>query len=53
LIDAEANEGVLIFGGTGQLGAKVTVALVSAGENVTVFTRPASSRDRLAEFDVS
>ena len=29
------------------------MALVSAGENGPVFTRPASSRDRLAEFDVS
>jgi len=30
LIDAKANEGVLVFGGTVQLGAKVDVALVSA-----------------------
>jgi len=43
---------VLVFGGSGQLGAEVVRSLVGAGHNVTVFLRPTSSRERLAGLEV-
>jgi uncharacterized protein YbjT (DUF2867 family) len=46
-------EGVLVFGGTGRLGAATVNQLIAAGEKVTVFTRPTSDRGRLAGLDVS
>ncbi len=38
---------VLVFGGTGALGAEIVRRLVAQGERVTVFARPASDRSRL------
>lgn len=43
---------VLLFGGTGRLGAAITQRLVAAGHRVTVFARPQSSRERLAGVQV-
>ena len=48
-----ANEGVLIFGGTGQLGSEIVKDLVAAGEDVTVAVRPTSDKSRLNDLDVS
>ncbi len=42
-----ADRGVLVLGGTGQLGAEVAKALVAAGEDVSVLARPTSNRSRL------
>jgi uncharacterized protein YbjT (DUF2867 family) len=44
--------GVLLFGGTGRLGAPIAKLLVAAGEDVTVFVRADSSRERLAGLDL-
>ncbi len=44
---------VLVFGGTGRLGAPIVRLLVEAGYPVTVFARPSSDRGRLAGLDVS
>jgi uncharacterized protein YbjT (DUF2867 family) len=49
---ADENNRVLVFGGTGRLGAPIVELLVQAGYAVTVFTRPTSSRERLAGLDV-
>lgn len=38
---------VLVFGGTGQLGAEIVQRLVARGDEVTVFTRPKSDRSHL------
>lgn len=38
---------VMVFGGTGQLGAEIVRRLVARGDQVTVFTRPGSDRERL------
>lgn len=46
-------EGVLVFGATGQLGARVVKALVDQGEDVSVFVRESSSRDRLAGLNLT
>lgn len=40
--------GVLVLGGTGQLGSEIVKDLAEAGEDVTVFVRPTSNRERLA-----
>ncbi|MFQ5634782.1 MAG: NAD(P)H-binding protein [Gammaproteobacteria bacterium] len=48
--DADA---VLVFGGTGRLGAPIVRLLVEAGYPVTVFARPSSDRSRLAGLDVT
>ncbi|MEQ8736583.1 MAG: NAD(P)H-binding protein [Rhodospirillaceae bacterium] len=50
---SSANEGVLVFGGTGQLGKEVVMDLVEAGEDVTVFVRPTSNRSELETMGVS
>jgi uncharacterized protein YbjT (DUF2867 family) len=47
-----ARGGVLLFGGTGRLGAPIAKLLVAAGEDVTVFVRADSSRERLAGLDL-
>jgi uncharacterized protein YbjT (DUF2867 family) len=44
---------ILVFGGTGQLGAEIVRCLVSRGDRVTVFTRPASDRSRLRGLPVT
>jgi len=44
---AKPDAGVLVFGGTGQLGAEIVKRLVADGEDVTVFVRPTSGRERL------
>lgn len=36
--------GVLVFGGTGELGREIVDDLIAAGEAVTVFVRPTSNR---------
>lgn len=46
-------DGVLVFGATGQLGARVVKALVENGEDVTAFVRTSSNRDRLVGLPVS
>jgi uncharacterized protein YbjT (DUF2867 family) len=43
---------VLVFGGTGQLGAQVVQRLVAAGHRVTVFARPNADRSRLQALKV-
>jgi uncharacterized protein YbjT (DUF2867 family) len=52
---AQINDGsdVLVFGGTGRLGAPIVRLLVDAGYTVTVFARPASNRARLAGLDIA
>lgn len=44
---------VLVLGGTGHLGAEIVQRLVDRGDRVTVFTRPASDRSRLAGLPVT
>lgn len=51
--DQVATNKVLVFGGTGQLGAAIVHELVAAGYPVTVFVRPSSDRQRLADLEVS
>lgn len=51
--NAQANEGVLVLGGTGQLGIEIVMDLVEAGEDVTVFVRPTSNREKLEPMGVS
>ncbi|MBT8443950.1 MAG: NAD(P)H-binding protein [Gammaproteobacteria bacterium] len=46
------NERVLVFGGTGRLGAPIVQLLVDAGYPVTVFARPTSNRERLTGYNV-
>ncbi len=41
---SENDGGVLIFGGTGRLGAPIVKLLVESGKAVTVFARPTSDR---------
>ena len=43
---------VLVFGGTGQLGAEIVRRLVARGDRVTVFARAGSDRARLAGLPV-
>ncbi len=40
-------ETVLVFGGSGQLGAEIVRALVAKGHTVSIFVRPSSKLDRL------
>jgi uncharacterized protein YbjT (DUF2867 family) len=47
-----ADGGVLVFGGTGRLGAPIVKLLVESGDDVTVFARPTSDRYRLDGLDV-
>jgi uncharacterized protein YbjT (DUF2867 family) len=47
-----ADNDVLVFGGTGRLGAPIVTLLVEAGYPVTVFARPTSDRGRLDGLDV-
>ncbi len=44
---------VLVFGGTGRLGAPIVRLLVEAGYPVTVFARPTSDRGRLSGLEVT
>ncbi len=48
-----AAQGVLVFGGTGQLGAYHVRLLVERGEDVAVFVRPTSDRSRLKGLNVT
>lgn len=50
---AKPKRAVLVFGGSGQLGAEVVRSLAGGGHDVTVFLRPTSSRERLAGLQVS
>lgn len=49
IVDAEtsANQGALVFGGSGRTGAIIVEMLRDQGEPVTVFVRPNSDRARL------
>lgn len=47
-----AHATVLVFGGTGRLGAEVVHDLIAAGEDVVVFVRTTSDRSRLDGLDV-
>lgn len=47
-----AAEGILLLGGTGQLGARVAKLLVADGESVTVLVRETSDRSALDGVDV-
>ncbi|MGI9343392.1 MAG: NAD(P)H-binding protein [Gammaproteobacteria bacterium] len=49
---AETHGSTLVFGGTGRLGAPIVRLLVEAGYPVTVFARPTSDRQRLADLEV-
>jgi uncharacterized protein YbjT (DUF2867 family) len=46
-------ESVLVFGGSGRLGADIVRVLHDAGYSVAVFVRPTSDRSRLAGLDVT
>lgn len=48
-----ANEGVIVFGGTGQLGMEVVEDLLEIGEDVTVFARPTSNTKSLENMGVN
>ncbi len=50
---AARDGGVLVLGGTGQLGSEIVKDLVEAGEKTTVLARPTSNRERLDGLDVS
>ena len=45
-------QAVLVFGGSGQLGAQIVRELVGEGHDVSVFLRPTSDRSRLAGLPV-
>lgn len=47
-----ANDGVIVFGGTGQLGREVVQDLLEVGEDVTVFARPTSKTAELESMGV-
>ncbi len=48
-----AEGGVIVFGATGQTGARMVELLLERGESVTVFVRPTSDRSVLEGRDVS
>ena len=48
---ASRARSVLVFGGSGQLGAQIVRALLHDGYAVHVFIRPSSSRGRIAGLD--
>ncbi|MDX2221217.1 MAG: NAD(P)H-binding protein [Rhodospirillaceae bacterium] len=48
-----ADGGVLVLGGTGQLGSEIVKVLAAAGEDVSVLVRPTSDRARLAGIAVT
>jgi uncharacterized protein YbjT (DUF2867 family) len=50
---APMPESVLVFGGSGRLGADIVRVLEEAGYRVAVFVRPTSDRSRLAGLDVT
>lgn len=49
---ADEDGGVLVLGGTGDLGVRIVRSLVEAGNDVTVFVRPTSDRSSLDGLDV-
>jgi uncharacterized protein YbjT (DUF2867 family) len=52
-LPAFAKDGaVLVFGGTGKLGAEIVKLLVASGDDVTVFVRPTSDKSALAGLKV-
>ena len=53
IAEVNDNTDVLVFGGTGRLGAPIVRLLVEAGYPVTVFVRSSSDRSRLAGLDVA
>lgn len=46
---AESESDILVFGGTGQLRARIVRLLLEDGHDVAVFVRPTSDRSRLDE----
>ena len=52
-IEPSQADGVLVFGGTGRLGAQIVKQLANAGEDeITVFARSSSDRNRLEGLPV-
>ena len=51
-MSAPADASVMVFGGSGRLGAEVVQDLLAAGEDVVVFVRATSNRSRLDGMDV-
>lgn len=49
---ASDEDKVLVFGGTGRLGAPIVRLLLDAGHPVTVFARPTSDRARLEGLEI-
>lgn len=47
-----AAQAVLVFGGSGQLGAEIVRELVGEGHDVVAFVRPSSDRKRIAGLPV-
>ncbi len=45
-------DGILVLGGTGELGIRIVKLLVEKNEDVTVFVRDSSDRSSLADLDV-
>jgi len=45
-------EGILVLGGTGELGTRIVKLLVENNEDVTVFVRESSDRSSLTDLDV-
>ncbi|MDG2321858.1 MAG: NAD-dependent epimerase/dehydratase family protein, partial [Rhodospirillaceae bacterium] len=45
-------DGILVLGGTGELGIRIVKLLVEKNEDVTVFVRASSDRSSLAGLDV-
>jgi uncharacterized protein YbjT (DUF2867 family) len=53
IAEVNDNTDVLVFGGTGRLGAPIVRLLIEAGYPVTVFARSTSDRGRLDGLDVT
>lgn len=53
LVSPAFAENVMLFGGTGQLGARIAKLLIDDGHTVTVFVRETSNREALAGLNVS
>lgn len=47
-----SEDSILVFGGTGRLGAPIVRLLLQVGEDVTVFARKDSTKERLAGLKV-
>ena len=50
---AQANDSILVFGGTGRIGSEIVKVLESQGNEISVFVRPNSDRKRLEGLNIS